>query len=305
MNCAIFLATKNGANFLHEQLDSIEQQEYKNWVVFASDDGSTDSTLDVLLRYQKRWGEKKLIIFTGPQKGFQQNFWFLLHQIKTNQFSYFAFCDQDDIWNELHLKRAIDSIRLYPKIPFLYGSRTQYIDEYGSLLDFSPAFQKKPCFQNALVQNIAGGNTLVFNLAAHNCLKKIPFDYPIVSHDWLTYIVVTAIGGRVIYDQDPSVFYRQHGANIVGRNDRFFDQIKRIFLLFRGRFRVWNNKNLNCIDLIINDVTKQNKEVLRRFVKYRDQIFFMRLVKIFRLYLFRQTAKGQIALHIGYLLKKI
>ena len=78
MNCAIFLATKNGANFLHEQLDSIEQQEYKNWVVFASDDGSTDSTLDVLLRYQKRWGEKKLIIFTGPQKGFQQNFWFLI-----------------------------------------------------------------------------------------------------------------------------------------------------------------------------------------------------------------------------------
>jgi len=305
MTCIILLATKNGANFLSEQLESIEKQEYKNWVVFASDDGSTDSTLDVLLRYKKRWGGGKLIIQKGPKNGFQQNFWFLLHQVKKNQFSYFAFCDQDDIWSEFHLKRSIDTMKSFPKIPFLYCSRTQYIDEYGGLLDFSPEFLRKPCFQNALVQNIAGGNTMVFNSAAFNFLKKIPVDYPIVSHDWMTYIIVTAIGGRVLYNQDPSVYYRQHSANIVGRNDRLQNQIMRIFLLLRGRFREWNSQNLNCLKLIDNKISKPNKEVLRRFVKYRDQNFFMRLIKIYRLYLFRQTRKGQIALYLGYLLKKI
>lgn len=39
---AILLCTYNGARFLAEQLDSLESQTHQNWIVFASDDGSTD-----------------------------------------------------------------------------------------------------------------------------------------------------------------------------------------------------------------------------------------------------------------------
>jgi glycosyltransferase involved in cell wall biosynthesis len=57
---AILMCTYNGENFLEEQLDSIENQDYKNWTLYVNDDGSKDATLDILKRYQKKWGNKKL-----------------------------------------------------------------------------------------------------------------------------------------------------------------------------------------------------------------------------------------------------
>ena len=71
---AILLCTYNGARFLAEQLDSLEAQAHQNWVVIASDDGSTDQTLEILQQYQAKWPSGKLTIRSGPQKGFSQNF---------------------------------------------------------------------------------------------------------------------------------------------------------------------------------------------------------------------------------------
>jgi glycosyltransferase involved in cell wall biosynthesis len=304
MTCVILLATKNGEKFLAKQLDSIKEQSYKDWIVYASDDGSSDCTLDILLRYQKQWGKTKLSIYQGPKQGFAKNFWSLIHRVKRKDTQYIAFCDQDDVWDPEHVKRAISSIR-FNKTPCLFGSRTQYINQDDHLLDFSPEFLKDPCFQNALVQNIAGGNTQVFNAALLPLLQKIPLGSPIVSHDWMVYLVTTAIGGKVFYSLHPTVLYRQHTMNLVGRNDSFFDQLKRFWFLLQGRFRQWNTYNLQCLEFISSDMTRFNQEVLRRFTKYRDQHFVFRFIKVFRLYLFRQTLKGQLGLYLGYLLKKI
>ena len=56
---AILMCTCNGENFLEEQLDSIQNQDYKNWTLYVNDDGSRDATLDILKAYQKKWGVKK------------------------------------------------------------------------------------------------------------------------------------------------------------------------------------------------------------------------------------------------------
>ena len=47
-NVAILLATRNGAAFLDEQLQSLAQQTHPAIDIWASDDGSTDATLDIL-----------------------------------------------------------------------------------------------------------------------------------------------------------------------------------------------------------------------------------------------------------------
>jgi hypothetical protein len=48
----IFLCTYNGARFLAAQLDSIAAQTHQDWVVWASDDGSSDATLGILEAYR-------------------------------------------------------------------------------------------------------------------------------------------------------------------------------------------------------------------------------------------------------------
>ena len=80
---AILMCTCNGENFLEEQLDSIQNQDYKNWTLYVNDDGSKDATLNILKRYQKKWGNKKLLIRQGPKKG-----WYAYHDCPINGLFY-------------------------------------------------------------------------------------------------------------------------------------------------------------------------------------------------------------------------
>ena len=93
---AILMGTMNGARFLPEQLDSLAAQTHQNWVLIASDDGSTDDTLGILKAYQAKWPTGKLIIKEGPKQGFCVNFLSMACD-PSIQADYYAFCDQDDV----------------------------------------------------------------------------------------------------------------------------------------------------------------------------------------------------------------
>src|SRR5690606_13801344 len=92
---AILLTTYNGERFLCEQLDSIAAQTHQDWVVYVSDDGSTDGTLKTLKRYQAAWVSGRMQILHGPGQGFAKNFMSLIRSPAVDA-PYLAFCDQDD-----------------------------------------------------------------------------------------------------------------------------------------------------------------------------------------------------------------
>jgi glycosyltransferase involved in cell wall biosynthesis len=124
---AILMCTYNGEAFLEEQLDSIERQDYQNWTLFVNDDGSRDKTLKILKAYQKKWGNKKLHIRRGPQKGFCRNFLQIINDKKINADLYFL-SDQDDVWMRHKLSHTIHKIsKLDPLGPILYCARTTYV----------------------------------------------------------------------------------------------------------------------------------------------------------------------------------
>ena len=103
---AILMGCYNGAEYLSEQLDSLESQTHTNWRLYASVDGSTDGTLEILQAYQAKWGVDKLIIRQGSRQGFCKNFLSLAcdPSIKAD---YYAFCDQDDVWLPEKIKAAV------------------------------------------------------------------------------------------------------------------------------------------------------------------------------------------------------
>ena len=106
---AILLGTYNGEKFLEAQLDSLEAQSVTNWTLYVSDDGSTDATLDIIHRYQSKWGTDKIRYRLGPQKGFAQNFLSLACDTSIKA-DYYAFCDQDDVWLPEKLSIALEHI---------------------------------------------------------------------------------------------------------------------------------------------------------------------------------------------------
>ena len=301
----ILLCTYNGAQFLAEQLDSLETQTHQNWVVIASDDGSTDLTLEILRQYQTKWPAGKLTIRSGPQKGFCQNFLSLACDSNIRA-DYYAFCDQDDVWLPSKLEVAISNIvaNQYVNVPYVYCGRTAYVDECLNKVGLSPLFSFPPTFRNALIQSIAGGNTMVFNSLAKKLFEEIGMViHP--SHDWLLYQLSTAVGGIVFYDQTPQVLYRQHKFALVGGNNSFFAQIKRMRMVFGGQFRKWSDMNIDVLMSARHLLTHGSKETLDLFRKMRkaDLKDRFRLLEVAGLY--RQTWRGTVSLIIAALFKKL
>jgi len=301
---AIFLATYNGQRFLHDQLDSIIRQTYANWQIFASDDGSLDDTVSILNAYKNLLGGDKLIINSGPKLGFVANFLSLVHSAEINT-SYYAYADQDDIWQIDKLQRAIDWLNTVPQnTPALYCSRACLIDEHDNEIGYSPLFTQAPSFANALVQNIGGGNTMVFNQAARDIIRNIDAA-SVVAHDWLTYIAITGCGGVVLYDPQPFIRYRQHRNNLIGKNSGWGDRLARIKMLFAGRFRLWNEQNILVIESIRSRLTPKNQLIFDQFLAARQGWLIPRLASFLRSGIYRQTLPGNMGLIVAILFNKI
>ncbi len=302
---AILLCTYNGARFLAEQLDSLEKQTHQNWVVIASDDGSTDATLAILQEYQAKWPDGKLVIREGPKKYYPTNFLSLACDQNIRADCY-AFCDQDDVWLPNKIKSALTQIQsIESKIPVLYCSRTTYVNEELQFIGQSPLFVFPKTFRNAIVQSIAGGNTMVFNQALKALFENISI-LNIPSHDWWAYCVVTAVGGEVIYDREPKILYRQHpGALIGGENKTLPARIERVIALLFGRFQKWNALNIAALEKIEPLMTSDNKKTFHLFkiLRSANTIGRLRLVEVCGLY--RQTRRGTLSLILAALIKKI
>lgn len=296
------MATYNGADFIREQLDSILRQSHRNWVLHVSDDGSTDATLDIVREYAGRLPDGQILLYEGPRNGFAQNFLSLLRRPEAKA-DFYAFCDQDDIWLEDRLARALS--QMAAGMGGLYCSRTCLVNEVGKVIGFSPLFLNRPDFRNALVQSVAGANTMVFSNAVRDLLARVPQGADVISHDWLAYILTSGSGGTVIYDQQPSLYYRQHGFNLMGANATLRGRLERLFRMLRGEFRMWNSSNLHILADFVDDLTAQNRRVLELFSRARDSGFFSRVIFLRRSGVRRQTRLDNVALLIATILGRI
>ncbi len=300
---AILLATFNGEKYIQEQLDSIVRQTHRNWTLHVSDDGSTDATPDILARFQMQHGAEKVFLSGGPRKGFAQNF-FSLIRAPYIQADYFAFCDQDDIWFADKLERAIARLKPH-KQAAVYCSRTRLIDRQGHPIGYSPCFKRAPSFRNALVQSLAGANTMLLNSHARALLARVPHNAPIVSHDWLCYLLVSGSGGKVVYDPEPSLYYRQHGDNLIGSNSTWSDRLVRVRRMFKGTFRQWNQQNITTLRSCEDELARRNVQALTLFERSRQACLPKRLCLLLRSGVYRQTSFGTATLILAACIGKL
>lgn len=303
---AIVLGYYNGQKYIAEQLDSILNQTHSSLHVFLSDDASnipfnfSDQNLDIK-------ETKRLTIGTRAKNiGFSNNFLLALQDIDSS-FDYYAFSDQDDVWYEKKIEKALEHLSGFSDdMPALYCARTEITDaDCKNTISFSPCFSKSPSFANALVQNIGGGNTMVFNKAARDLIVNTISGATVVSHDWWSYQIISGAGGCIIYDKIPCLKYRQHSSNIVGENSGWKARIFRIRTLLQGGFRKWIDINLEALIANKHLLTKQNQEVLATFIEARQSSLFQRLALFKRAGIYRQSFLGNLGLLVGILFNRV
>lgn len=213
---AILLSTFNGEEFLSAQLNSFLAQTHERWVLHWRDDGSSDNTLAIMREFTARVGPDRCVesSSSGPHLGAAASFLVLLRENISAMAV--AFADQDDVWLPEKLHCALEMLSSAGETPALYCARQYLVDEALRGAKLSIQHGNAAGFPACLTQNIANGNTLVMNAAAA-ALVATSREPEGTVHDWWSYIIVSACGGKILFDDRPQVLYRLHKRNLIGR----------------------------------------------------------------------------------------
>ena len=219
----IMLSTYNGEKYLDEQLNSLYYQNTSDFQmeVFTRDDGSKDLTTSIIKKWKKKININ--IINDNEKMGPAKSFWKLLNQAPIAD--YYAFMDQDDIWDKGKIKTAINAMS-EEDVPTLWFSNCRIIDVEKRIL--SNGYQTQSpilTIPSQLICGSAQGCSMVFNRKAFEILKKNKIEeFPM--HDLITMILILN-SGRVIYEPQPYFSYRVHENNAVAKKGKSFFQKKK------------------------------------------------------------------------------
>lgn len=301
---AVLMCTYNGAQFLPQQLESLASQSVTNWSLWVSDDGSFDNTREIVNNFSAR-STQVVTWIDGPKEGFCKNFLSLLARKEINA-DYYFFSDQDDVWHQDKIEKAINWLKVQPEgKPALYCSRTHLVDQEGNSLGCSPFFSRRPSFGNAIVQSIGGGNTMAMNNAMRNILVMMSEKACLRSHDWWAYIVATAVGASVHYDSNPSIDYRQHGKNQVGSNTGMVARLCRLRLILSGEFSAWNTWHVRQLEAFEYMLTENARRQFFFFKNLKSESIFRRIFAYVQGKFYRQSFLDNVWLFIMVLLKRV
>ena len=222
----VLMSTYNGERYLREQIDSILLQNGVEVSLLVRDDGSSDSTFEILKRSERTNRNVKLCV--GENVGCSESFRILLNMAYGLQESYdfYAFADQDDVWLPEKLYAAAEKLNESRKtIPSLYCSNLKVVDtnlnEIGMKYNQNLKLVTKG---ESLVCSMATGCTMVFNHKVLEIFNLYPPKQMIIHDLWILHTCLFL--GEVIYDNNAYILYRQHDRNVIGAKITFSSQVK-------------------------------------------------------------------------------
>ncbi|HEX8670505.1 MAG TPA: glycosyltransferase family 2 protein [Longimicrobium sp.] len=223
MTIDILLAVYNGAEYLPEQLRSLQAQTHGEWRLWVRDDGSTDGSQEVVLAAAAGDARIRPVHGGSGRLGALGGFSWLLEHAGDGQAPYTMFCDQDDVWLPRKIELTLAAMRraeaeLGPGVPVLVHTDLQVVDRGLGVID--PSFWHYQGIEpdldgvnRILVQNSVTGCTAMVNRALRERASPVPPDA--VMHDWWLALVASSFG-RIVPLREATVLYRQHGRNDLG-----------------------------------------------------------------------------------------
>ena len=267
----ILMSTYNGEKFLREQLDSIIQQDEVDIRILIRDDGSSDSTIDIIREYQGQYNFIELI--TGENKGAKQSFIELIEIAKTNPtYNYYAFADQDDVWMKDKLTSAIWMLESN-KADFYYSAFSLVNQQLQPIN--TPPIHPIYKFGAALVFNAVTGCTVVFRQSVLKLLTVSPTD--IIMHDSWLFKVALGCGLKVICDKTSHILYRQHDHNVFGSNDSHLKTAKKRMIRFRQKNCDRYKEAMEVLHIYRNQLTSHNLKTLQLLEDYHNKNIIKRM----------------------------
>ncbi len=249
------MGTYNGERFLEEQIQSIQAQTFKNWLLLVRDDSSSDGTVHILNTFQEQDNRIKLIVDDKGNLGPSSNFNELCMEAARRGADIVFFCDQDDVWLPGKLEtqiRIIQSIeQQYGKnIPVLVYTDLSVVDVQLRIIHRSfMAYQgiKDIAFEPLrvlLAQNFIPACASAINRALLQLASPIPEN--VLMHDWWIALCAAACG-KIEFIPQPLGLYRQHHKNAVGAKN-LLDAINPLNGNLKSRWQTGHENFIRSMD---------------------------------------------------------
>lgn len=298
----IALCTFNGAAYLREQLDSYLVQNHTHWQLWVSDDGSNDATLDILQEFDRRHGKQHpMRVIKGPGQGVATNFMSLLCHPEFPS-GPVALSDQDDVWLDHKLTRAITQIQDYDG-PVIYGAQSLHVDNTLRAIGRSSTAGSRLSFSNALVQNVISGHSCVLSAEALDLVRRAGMPLGIPYHDWWLYLLISGVGGQVIIDDATVLLYRQHESNLMGAHRGQRARITRARQVLKSEYGNWVSANATALATRAQLLDPMARQILEEFREPTTGPSRMKQMR--RLGIARQGRLGTVCLYLAAALGRL
>ncbi|MBS1651509.1 MAG: glycosyltransferase [Bacteroidetes bacterium] len=280
---SVILPVYNGEKYLKEAIDSILFQTHKNLELIIINDGSTDSTKEIIDQYS----DKRIISIHQKNSGLAES---LNNGLKIAKGEYIARQDADDISLPRRLEKQIQYLINHPKVVLL-GTRAKIFtntnDNYGihnhatnpAQLHFDLFFNNPFVHSSVMFRKLA-----IDKVGMYNGDRSLIEDYEL----WSRFVQI----GQVSNLPDILVLYRHHDAGISKESSNYYkekpvinqnkinfnrflnltnDEIEYFISSVNGDFNGISDKKLNIekLNLVIIKISKKLNTI---YPEYTDEI---------------------------------
>ena len=265
---SVALCTYNGEHYIVEQLQSILNQTVLPDEIVICDDGSTDSTLD-LIREISTCSPVPIHLYENEQNlGSTKNF---EQAIDRCQGDIIFLADQDDRWHRNKVEIMTEVFAHHPTIQAVF-TNADMMDSSGNDLGYTlwsaygvtahkqARINKGQAFEVLLNYNVVTGATLAFR----SDYKKLLFPFPdLWVHDGWISLLLSAVGEIHCLDQ-PLIRYRQHEKQQIGADElNLRQELKKAKIAVKGSYLLFAQQYLLALERLIRffpaDVKKAQK----------------------------------------------
>lgn len=286
----IVLATYNGEKYLAQMLDSLMEQSRPADLVIAVDDGSRDSSVQILNRYAQKLPMQITVLpqNTGHRSAFTKSLSLAAPQLDEGDF--IALADQDDVWLPQKLELLEKAMNSFDMV---YGD-AQIIDANGNIT--APSWRaSEHLLEHLSVETQLTGFTnvtgclMMFRASLLKSILPIPQNVPV--HDqWITLCASVSQGYKAI--SEPVIQYRIHGNNAIGEAGN----------------HTWQNKLLTNLQWskairesnLYNSLNTAQRKFLNEFIIYLQKRFCKWLLPSQLPWLIRNSSKINPHVHSAF-----
>jgi glycosyltransferase involved in cell wall biosynthesis len=229
---SVIIRAFNSEKYIEDALKSLINQDYEGVIsiVVCYDEGSSDKTLDIILRFQESISLKRIVKIVRhthltPFRALQKC------GFENVDGEYVFFLDYDNYYPSNYIREVVNEAMKY-NASFVF-TRALVVDKYGQKLHWLSEIPKNPYDRCRLIKgNYVDTSTIMLKKDCLNDIKKFiakidsPY-YDWLHEDWLIALLAMKYC-KPLYVEKTHVYYRVHETNITAGTGTFQKRVKNI-----------------------------------------------------------------------------